>query len=59
VRYSRVFAGFAEHSRHTTHTGKVFHKNCFKCSVCKCVLKVIDYAHLDGIFYWYRLYFVR
>jgi hypothetical protein len=37
----------------TTHTGKVFHKNCFKCSVCKCVLKVIDYAHLDGIFYWY------
>lgn len=32
-------------------SGKVFHKNCFKCSVCKCVLKVIDYAHLDGIFY--------
>jgi len=33
--------------------GKVFHKACFKCSVCKCVLKVIDYAHLDGTFYWY------
>jgi len=30
---------------------KVFHKGCFKCSVCDAQLKISDYAHLSGIFY--------
>ena len=34
-------------------SGKVFHKGCFRCCVCNNVLKQIDYAHLDGKFYWY------
>eukprot|EP01102_Stenamoeba_stenopodia_P019633 TRINITY_DN7463_c0_g1_i1.p1 TRINITY_DN7463_c0_g1~~TRINITY_DN7463_c0_g1_i1.p1 ORF type:complete len:508 (-),score=143.02 TRINITY_DN7463_c0_g1_i1:230-1753(-) len=31
--------------------GKVFHKACFKCLVCQCVLKLAAYAYLDGKFY--------
>jgi len=31
--------------------GAVFHRSCFKCSVCKNTMKLGNYASLDGVYY--------
>jgi hypothetical protein len=31
--------------------GKVFHKNCMKCKTCNKILKLGNYAALNGVYY--------